>query len=119
MSHHNYAVDTAELAVTLAACAHTPLPPTAKPWTLESVEYSRRGAPSCAVCLDAAQAAVVEMKFGRRVAHSSARRASRPHLHVTCVSVDRMRTQKSSLCGMDVEAGAYGFTVRIRNGVVN
>ena len=106
MSHHKYAVDTAELAVMLAACAHTPLPTTAKPWTLESVSYSWRGAPSCAMCLDPGQAAVVEMKFGGRFPHSSARRASRPHLHETCVSVDRMRPQQSSMCGMDVEAGA-------------
>ena len=107
MSHHNYAVETAELAATLAACTHSQVPPTVKPWTLERVTYSRRGASSCAVCLDAGQVAVVDMKFrGRRYPHSSARRASTPHLNVTCLSADSMRPQQSSLCGMDVEAQA-------------
>ena len=106
VSHHNYAVETAELAATLAACTHTPVPPTVKPWRLESILYSRRGSPSCASCLDAGQAAVVEMKFWGRHPRSSAQRASTPHLNVTCVSVDGMRPQQSSLCGMEVAAEA-------------
>ena len=95
------------LAATLAACTHSQVPPTVKPWTLERVTYSRRGASSCAVCLDAGQVAVADMKFrGRRYPHSSARRASTPHLNVTCLSAASMRPQQSSLCGMDVEAQA-------------
>jgi len=106
MSHHNYAVETAELAATLAACTHSQVPPTVKPWTLERVTYNRRGAPSCAVCLDAGQVAVVDMKFRGRYPHTSALRASTPHLNVTCLSADSMKPQQSSLCGMDVEAQA-------------